>query len=110
VKTGRPHRAARVRGGAHGNLPGGRAADGQGRNRGGGAAGLIKVGALRESLTLKCGLAYVTTPPDNFAIREVAKYVTEKITSARAVGYRNRDRLYRTWINELKSKMTFLKK
>ena len=34
---------------------------GKGRNAGGGAAGLIKVGALRESLTLKCGLAYVTT-------------------------------------------------
>jgi len=34
---------------------------GKGRNAGEGAAGLIKVGALRESLTLKCGLAYVTT-------------------------------------------------
>ena len=30
VKTGRPHRCARVRGGAHGQLPGGEGALGQG--------------------------------------------------------------------------------
>src|SRR4051812_44778969 len=33
--------------------------------------------------------------PDNFAIREVAKYVTREITSARAARYRNRGRFYR---------------
>ena len=33
VKTGRPHRCARVRGGAHGQLPGGEGAHGQGKLR-----------------------------------------------------------------------------
>ncbi len=33
VKTGRPHRCARVRGGAHGQLPGGEGAPGQGKLR-----------------------------------------------------------------------------
>ena len=31
VKTGRPHRCARLRGGAHGQLPGGEGAPGQGK-------------------------------------------------------------------------------
>jgi hypothetical protein len=34
VKTGRPHRCARVRGGAHGQLPRGEGAPGQGQERG----------------------------------------------------------------------------
>ena len=33
VKTDRPHRCARVRGGAHGQLPGGEGAPGQGKER-----------------------------------------------------------------------------
>ena len=33
VKTGQPHRCARVRGGAHGQLPGGEGARGQGKLR-----------------------------------------------------------------------------
>src|SRR5437660_1087745 len=33
VKTGRPHRCTRVRGGAHGQLPGGEGAHGQGKEQ-----------------------------------------------------------------------------
>jgi len=33
VKTGRPHRCARARGGAHGQLPGGKGAPGQGKEQ-----------------------------------------------------------------------------
>ena len=33
VKTGRPHRCARVRGGPHGQLPGGKGAHGQGKEQ-----------------------------------------------------------------------------
>ena len=33
VKTGRPHRCARLRGGAHGQLPGGEGAPGQGKEQ-----------------------------------------------------------------------------
>ncbi|MEY2539903.1 MAG: hypothetical protein QOG67_3643 [Verrucomicrobiota bacterium] len=39
VKTGRPHRCARVRGGAHGQLPGGEGTPGQGQLRKGSRAG-----------------------------------------------------------------------
>jgi hypothetical protein len=39
VKTGRPHRCARVRGGAHGQLSGGEGALGQGKLRKGSRAG-----------------------------------------------------------------------
>jgi len=55
VKTGRPHRCARVRGGAHGQLPGGEALMSKGRNADEGAAGLSRNGLREQTAGLSKG-------------------------------------------------------
>jgi len=84
---------------------------GKGRNAGGGSGRADQGRRVRESLTLKCGLAYVTTLLITSPKERSQNMLQEKSLSARAAVTGTGSTLPGTWINELKSKMTlFLKK